>query len=76
MTSLLTVLLFTLTGCTSLAPLEKRMDTLEQQQARQYYLLRCDWCDAMLNPGSKQHEECIILETRRWEEVKRRRGWR
>lgn len=62
-------------GCLHSASLESRLDVLEQQQARQYYLLRCSFCDVYSKPGTKEHEDCILMETRRWLEIKKRRGW-
>ena len=56
--------------------LERRMDNLEQSQARQYYLLRCDMCDLYAKPGTPENESCIIMETNRWLTIKKKRGWK
>jgi hypothetical protein len=63
-------------GCaTRSKTLEHRMDALEQSQARQYYLLRCDLCDLYAKPGTPENEQCIIMETKRWITIKEKRGW-
>jgi len=70
------IVLLSCTGCmTSSAQLERRMDNLEQSQARQYYLLRCDFCDVYAKPGTPENEACILMETRRWITIKKKRGW-
>jgi hypothetical protein len=55
--------------------LEHRVDALEQSQARQYYLIRCDLCDLYAKPGTPENEQCIIMETKRWITIKEKRGW-
>jgi hypothetical protein len=55
--------------------LEARMNALEQSQARQYYLLRCDMCDLYAKPGTPENQDCILMETKRWITIKKKRGW-
>lgn len=70
------IVLLTSVGCvTRSSNLEHRMDALEQSQARQYYLLRCDFCDVYAKPGTPENEQCIIMETKRWITIKEKRGW-
>lgn len=70
------IVLLTSVGCvTNSEKLERRMDALEQSQARQYYLLRCDFCDVYAKPGTLENEQCILMETKRWITIKQKRGW-
>lgn len=73
------ILMISLSGCMHLTNnyvTHKKADQLEQQIARNYYLLRCDLCDAYSNPGTEANQKCIIFETKRWLEIKRRRNWK
>jgi hypothetical protein len=76
MIKVLLIVLLTNVGCVTRSNiLEHRMDALEQSQARQYYLLRCDLCDLYSKPGTPENEQCIIMETKRWITIKEKRGW-
>ena len=53
-----------------------RLNDLEQTVARQNYLMECNHCDTFSRAGTPSHEECIIRATRKWEHIKRVRGWK
>lgn len=66
----------TLGSCVTKSDLDKQADRFDNRLAVMQYLHECDWCDLAFKPGSAGHETCIIRATKKWMEIKKRRGWK
>ena len=63
-------------ACATKRDLAELADSMDHKVARVQYLHECDWCDVAFKPGSEGHQNCIITATKRWLNIKQRRGWK